>query len=295
MAYNPFEEKYIARITKNESADNPQRRALFDRSYREMANVLESARIRERDFLGMYALERIEEDLRYVKERKRDSKVEFKEEEEARKLAVISEGLFFQGGNKYGWLGDGARVIKTSEYDDWKNGVDGIIEFKGDDEKVAHTAWGVDVTYGVGGTLEKKFRIIMRNIEKGDLAFIKYFKSGDFKGERGNVPRVVVGAEKRHIMDVCACKDEAMLLRHPYQTLQLKEMQLEFEAFAAYALKKGKEGIAGVFRVEERRIRRILQEKIVKYGRIPEDLLEDKVFKAIIRELKKFHPEMLWD
>ena len=297
MVYNPFEGKIVLGIAKKESVRSLHERALFERSYKEMARTLNGARIKERDFEDKYTSPQVEEDLVYVKERKRDSETELtREEEEARKLAVIAEGLFFRGGNEWGWLGKDARIIKTSEYDDWKNGVDGIIEFKGeeDDERVSHTAYGVDVTYGGRSTVRKKFQIVKREIEMGNLAKVKYFQSGSFKGERWDVPRIVIGAEKKHIMEILALGDKDAVRRHPYQTLMLKIMQLQFESLAAYALEKDKIALAEAFRSEEKRIRRVLQQKIIEHGRIPERLIEDKVVRAICAELKEFNPKISW-
>jgi len=282
MAYNPHEKTFISNIEDAKSG------ALFERAFREVEALLNSNKIRVEDFRDIYGEERVRHALDYVAKREKEREGEDPSTREARKLALMCEGLVYKGGNEYGWFGENARIIKTSDYDDWK-GVDGVIEFRSDDERTAHTAFGVDVTYGADSTVGKKFDAIRRDIEGGKLSVVEYFKSGNFRGELSLVPRVVVGAEKKHVLQIFGESDSGKLSRHPYQLLQLREMRLQLEAFARFAKKNNQQEVAAVLERDGEIVRKLAQQKSVAGGiRLTEELKNDKVFLAIQKELEKF-------
>ncbi|MBI4118123.1 MAG: hypothetical protein HY455_01095 [Parcubacteria group bacterium] len=285
MTFNPFEE----RGTRGREQMNAVERALLERAHKEAALILNSTKIKPEDFKGLYDADRIARDVAYVKEKQLQFEADTDEgRREAKRLAVIFEGIFHKGASEFGWLGEGARVIKTSDVDDIRHGVDGIIEFDREDTGMDHLAIGVDVTYS--GQLADKFRKIRADIENGTLPTIEYFRSGNYRGELENVPRVVVGAEQPHIIQLC--KDifldpkPEQLSRHPFQMLQLRQMRLQLEAFADYAAKLKRGPIEQVYRRDAEIVRKILQQKSVAGGIRLGDWENDRVFAAIQRELE---------
>lgn len=98
------------------------------------------------------------------------------------------------------WMGETARVIVPSRYDDIVGGVDGIVEFD-DETSKTHLVLAVDVTESELG-LNRKFEKINETIRKGSLSRVKYFRSGNMRGELTLVPRVVIGADRKSMDEV---------------------------------------------------------------------------------------------
>ncbi|MBI5742462.1 MAG: hypothetical protein HZA25_01310 [Candidatus Niyogibacteria bacterium] len=92
------------------------------------------------------------------------------------------------------WLGPEAMTVRTSKFDDIKNGVDFMIRFP-DGPDIA-----VDVTASFD-QLPKKFNRVKREIDQGRLADLKYFydEMTDERGPLKDIPRVVVAADGRTI------------------------------------------------------------------------------------------------
>ncbi|MDP3726197.1 MAG: hypothetical protein Q8R36_03290, partial [bacterium] len=226
MAFNSFEEKMLGKIERDDSSEH----ALLKRALIEARRILEQNKINPSDFRDIFNPNKIAEDLAYVEDMERVfAEIGTLEGREAKKLALIFEGVFHTGAHKYKWLGNGVRVIKTSDVDDLRNGVDGIIEFQKEGSATERLAIGVDVTYS--NQLREKFKKIKESIERGELSTIEYFHSGGFKGKLSDIPRVVVGVERRHLIKLCRDifikTDEKRLARHPFQILQLKQIRLQ--------------------------------------------------------------------
>jgi hypothetical protein len=99
-------------------------------------------------------------------------------------------------------MGPNASVIIPSRFDDIANGIDSIVEFK-QRQTTSHLALAIDVTKSKE-SLSKKFERIRNSIKTGDLSRARYFrsKSGGFRGELSNIPRVVVGAAHPAVEDI---------------------------------------------------------------------------------------------
>ncbi len=285
MALNPHEGKLLREIENSNLAEQ----ALLDRALREINDMLEGEKIDPNDFLDIYDKDTIAAHLAYVEDRNRVfMENATKERLEAKNLALLFEGIFHRGAHKYGWLGEGTSIIKTSDFDDWYHGVDGIIEFEYQKKKTDHLAIGIDVTYSI--SLKEKFEKIKNDIRHGELPTIQYFRSGNFRGELSKIPRVVVGAERSHLIKLCKDlfvePDEKRLVKHPFQVLQLKQMRLQLDAFAAYARNLGKDDIAEVYERDAEIVREILQKKSVGESVRMGEWEEDRVFQAIKKELE---------
>ena len=283
---NPFEESFFRGI---KSGDKLGEHALLTRALQEISKALENDKINPVDFQDIYSRDKIAADLAYVEEMRRAfEKNATPESKESKRLATIFEGIFHTGARDYGWLGENARVIKTSDFDDMHCGVDGIVEFEEPGKNTGHLAVGIDVTYST--QLAEKFRKIKDDIKNGKPPVIKYFRSGNFRGELSKIPRVIVGAERSNLIRLCSDlfiePDKKRLTRHPFQMLQLKQVLLELSAFAEYARNLGKDDIAEVYRRDAEIIRRILQKKIITQGVRMGEWENDRVFQAIRKELE---------
>src|SRR3989344_1880873 len=102
-----------------------------DNFYAKSEKIISQDAISLDDFKDHYGEDVIKEDERYVDQMERKFKQEdTPEKREVLKLATIFEALIHKHIKESDWLGSNASSIKTSRYDDIKNGIDNIVEFK---------------------------------------------------------------------------------------------------------------------------------------------------------------------
>lgn len=265
----------------------------IDAAYRVAERSLRKEELKLKDFEDLYGKENVDRDREEIAR----LEIEFQkgltpENEQTQRLARTFEGIFHDEAELSEWLGPNASTIKTSRYDDVKNGVDSIAEFRESDSSASWLALGIDVTFS--SDLTKKFDRIKTEIDRGTLAEVKYFSSEHLhiRGEMKNIPRVVVGADTRTIKQLAELwleKDKDALKAlgaHPVQFQILEEMLLELKTFADYAEKKGKHELAAAYEKAIRTVSGILDEKRTTI----EDTGErDSVFEGINDNLKRFY------
>lgn len=246
-----------------------------------------------------YSLERVQKDMDYANELEQA----FREQNIANanlgararwemlmKLGKVFEAIvLFNGDNE--WFGKNARVIVPSRYDDIVHGVDGIVEFEGEKNFFSHLALGIDMT--VSTDVNRKMKKILQDIDRGELTMMSYFHSErqHFKGEKRNIPRVIVGADRQtmHDLTVTWMKEEGMIAdftKHPMQIQMLDGIVWQLEAFAAYAEKKNKPALVEIYRNDLAIIREVLSEKQEVFGASKVDRMrkiasEDLVYRRI--------------
>ncbi len=111
---------------------------------------------------------------------------------ETKILSMQSELIFKEYFEE--WYEDRLTVEIATEYDDYKNHVDEIIEIEKDAEILGA---GVDVTLSTNESLGKKLARVKRKIESGELGEIKYnwsFKTGKWS-KVNNIPNVVIALD----------------------------------------------------------------------------------------------------
>ena len=162
------------------------------------------------------------------------------------------------------WLGPDVTTIKCSRFDDIRNGIDSLAEFRETDTAASYLGLAIDVTTAQEFT--KKFEKIKQEIERGKLGRVKYFASEhtNIRGEFSNVPKVVVGADRdtvKLLANLCIEKDKKALALHPVQFQILEEIILELGAFEKYARQKGKDDLASVYEKTGKLVQEILNNK----------------------------------
>lgn len=159
-----------------------------------------------------------------------------------RAYTTIFEGLWHDQAGK-GWLGPEATAFRPTRFDDIKNGVDSIVEFRKSNNEASHLAFAIDVTYSTDIGVKKKVERIGWEIRHGRMAEVKYFNSEalGFMGLLKNVPRVVIGVEKRHIDRMAQLwidgKDQE-LAEDPVQVVVLEQIKMQLAAYRALAERK---------------------------------------------------------
>ncbi len=90
---------------------------------------------------------------------------------------------------------------KTSEYDDVKNGVDFIAEYKNPNDPSAYVALAMDASFSMSPALiGKKMDKSLLDIKHQHLSEVKYFQFDERTSEaKLGIPRVVVGADEDRV------------------------------------------------------------------------------------------------
>jgi hypothetical protein len=217
---------------------SPEMPAKLDSAYAKADRVAEEFALNVKSFIhedesgsnrGM-----VENDLRYVEERKRNFEGLGSPEY---KLAKGLEAALYERVNNDRWFGDRAKMIMPSEYDDLKNGIDGILEFQEGVGAKSHLGLAVDITYSQNPV--KKFEIIKEQIDDGRLGLVKYFRSPDktYEGRLLNLPRTILVLNAADATRVVRNWDEGMSDEgNEFRGLILRQLEIQLTAYQQYAL-----------------------------------------------------------
>lgn len=154
------------------------------------------------------------------------------------------EGVLIDQIENNAWLGDGWEVYPTSEYDDYKNGIDAVMVKSPEEADNQYLGLSFDVTFTSNTkVLEKKLHSIKEVIRNGKLPSIKYFKGGDDQPLHQSLPlpKVVLGsryasAEKVIRTWMGSDKDRnKKLANDPMQVKLLLETLYQLRYFYEYA------------------------------------------------------------
>lgn len=183
-----------------------------------------------------------------ISELKSETQENFKLSKEYRKISEYLEALFYEKlGGKDGWIPD-AIVWKTSEYDDYVNGIDFVVETKD-----KNLALATDITFSQNKSLEGKLNKIKANIDSGTLPNLTFYDSND--PDKRPMPRVVIAVEREKVVKVLKLWSdtennetfEKLLNRHPLRAKTMLELEMQLESFAVYAKNVGHREIASAY------------------------------------------------
>ncbi len=131
----------------NHFEDRLVRNIDVDRFYEEAEREINSKRFNVDDFRDHYGEEAVEKDKRYIEEnRERLDLVKSPEKLEAWKNATVFEASIDRCIEKAGWLGPDNTVLKSSDFDDIKNGIDTIVESREGKSSASYLGLAIDVT-----------------------------------------------------------------------------------------------------------------------------------------------------
>jgi len=236
-------------------------------------------RIDPHDFMDLYGSQGIREDLQAVVEHEKIFSAGYTHTEQG-KSSLIFEAIMDEGIALHDWFGPDADTIRPSRFDDVFNGIDSITEFQ-KEEGASHLALAIDVTFDPN--IKNKIEKIARGVEHGELTHVKYFKSDhmNFRGELRNVPKVIVGADKRTIKELADLwvTDRKALAKHPIQFKVLEEIQFQLSAFEHYAERNRQSGVAGIYRKARIIVEKIMEEKGIIISE--KEFRDDTVFSAL--------------
>lgn len=272
---------------------------------------IEKQRITLDDFAGksFAGSDVLLEDGKKVAERRRkirtDREKTFTENPE--KVYAQDRGRLSELANIYGlksgsWAGENTDIIIASDFDDYFNGVDCILEL----DDMHQVAIGIDTTISRSQIVEKikNIRDRMLDGKEGKLTTVKYFKSKDTRATLENVPLTVIGVdsatnaelaeliydmemldEQHSPNEIAEAKNK--LKKHGAQFKFLFEIEMQLGAFGKFAAAHGKMEIAEKLKAMHSRIQKIIADKANRKKEIKDNMLaearKDELFQAIER------------
>jgi len=289
-----FEDRMVANIDRKRKNREEMPRFMIDAHKRAKSEILNNREyaIQSTDFVDLYGEKNVELDMLKVlqleKKFAKNDKSSF--EKNSKMTAEVFEAIVLMHSELSEWLGN-AHTLKTSRYDDYINKTDLIAEWQ-HEGGTRHLALAVDVTFGKVA-IEKKMTQIKEEIERDELGEVKYHRSDfdDSRGERKNVPRVVIGISKENVEQLAQLwmqNDNKSLGIHPVQRVILAEIQMQLETMKEYAERNGKERAV---RAYERALNIVEglheQKENIPFG----DLRDDPVFSEIQHTTERLFEE----
>lgn len=199
-----------------------------------------------------FSPDEIERDRKKVADKKRESPDQLHDMYNKKRADALEIIVTFFG-KTMDWFGQDAYISRASEYDDWFNGVDGVIEIEFDDGN-EHIAIVIDASMsGDPEVLNKKMNSNTEKVLHPEQSEVKYFVSAK-DGKRGSISMaipVVIGIDGNHTNDLIIAaasmltnreKDgktfslsdapSPVLERHPCQFVFLDEIIAQLDGYA---------------------------------------------------------------
>ncbi len=267
-----------------------------EQAYAQATTMRKEAAIDPEEFRDLYGDAALKFDADYVEEHEQKFlNEETPQSREDKKLATIFEGVWQDMASK-GWLGKDAEAITPTRYDDIKNGIDSIVEFRKGPRAAAHLALGIDVTFST--RLGHKLERATFELKKNKLAEVKYFHSEHMgiKKRLKDVPRVVIGLERAQVDRLAKSwiGNAETLKDDPMQVVLLDEIKMQLGAFKKYAERIGQKGVLPHYEAMEKIVDGLLAEKsdlrASKGAEIDEIKKRDRVYRALEDFLKYLNP-----
>ena len=153
----------------------------------------------------------------------------------------LFEALMLWNGEQNGWLGWDARVLKTSKFDDYVNGIDLIVEFQKEEVEKNILGLALDVTFSSHpDNVTKKFSRILTQLERGHLMPLKYYE-GEGRGDH-EVAEAIVAVSRDSVREVGRLtweeKKHKTVSEHPIQLRILTQIVEQMDIYAEYARAK---------------------------------------------------------
>jgi len=267
----------------NDSIDrrNPGEHPVIVEMHPKAVEVLKDDAIDPKHFYEHFGQEAVEKDKTYIER----LKAKF-ENDESKKAAEVLEAIIYLHSELSEWLGPNVETIRPTEYDDIVNKVDLIAEFNSENSP-KHLALGVDVTFG-SNSLMDKINGIKNEIDRDELAKVKYFESHGFIGSLRQVPRVVVGVEKDTVIELAGLwmrKENKQLGDHPARNIIMTQIIEQLTTFRNYAEHHGKVGALKSYNQALETLKP-LQAELKALDKVRREFIQtDKVYQSIHNEI----------
>jgi len=272
----------------------------LERIHKKALEALDRSKFQEENFIdpiGPYSKDAVERDLQLVEKREESFKARETAESRANKqLADIFEAIVLEHGELSEWFGENAVTFKTSNYDDYENGVDTIIEFQDPDTRSAsYLGLAADITFT--GDLTKKFDNLKKQIENGRLARVKYFHSEhmNIHGQLSKLPEVIIGAHRNTVLELAEhwiAGENKQLASHKIQIMILRQMSDQLKTFALYSESINQNEAAKIYAERLAVVNEILDQKQALNIKLGYEVNEDPVHFEMMMFLTRWRDSM---
>ncbi len=225
-------------------------------------------KLNEKDFGDVFSEKEIEEDLKSTQKLKEKfkeyinnlSNEKIEEIENSKKRSEALEIIIASEGESNNWFGENAYLTKATEYDDFMNGTDDILEIDAQGttiDKIQRVALAIDASmktdhYSIKSKINRNIKKITT---KESQSGIKYFQSAvdNYKGKLKNIIPVVIGIEGEttdELIDLCAQliklksnqektdsekrlfkETQENIAKHPAQFIFLEEIKMQLNMY----------------------------------------------------------------
>ncbi|HWC57575.1 MAG TPA: hypothetical protein VG621_01310 [Candidatus Paceibacterota bacterium] len=225
-----------------------------------------------------------------ISEMKSEIEENFALSKEYRQASEYLEALFYNKlGGRDGWIPN-ALVWKTSEYDDYVNGIDFVVE--SEDRELA---LGTDVTFSHSRALVSKLNRIKKQIDTGELPQLTFYDP--VKMTDRPLPRAVIAVEREKIIKALKLWADSehnegfehLLRNHPLRAKTMLELEMQLESFAVYAKNIGRREIASSYNDLLSQIQLLIidhEETIKNYRELIDDDLAYQTIASFCESLK---------
>jgi hypothetical protein len=272
--------------SKNLRERDPYSEEVLTKLYQKAEKKIEPYRPNPKDFRDIYSTS-VDTDMAEVarlesiyKEQSDEMDAYFRQKKEIKdKIAYIAE--FIIGDQLSGeWLAGKGNCTPTSKFDDYKNGVDMVIEFPQEESPNKYLGLGIDITTSKDATdIRKKLdRILKNDVLRDSTTEIKYFESEEIK-RAISVPRVIIALQDDQIKSLFTQEDrnnKQALAEHKAHLIILYQLQQQCTTFFKIAHRKDAEKAQQMYGRAQQMITEIIQEKQALFAENP-TLLQDDV------------------
>lgn len=180
------------------------------------------------------------EDLKFIKEREGDAMKNDSLEQKLNYVRVKTFEALLSTAMELHWM-PGTFVTETSDYDDWKNGADAVLEM-GSLKTVIDFTCQRDKE-----KLHEKLQRAFLKIDRGDMGSVKYFKSQADKKKHAliRLPVVIVGlsaATVRELLNLYMAGKKKELESHWAKSAIAEEILAQIKKFKEYINNNGRTG-----------------------------------------------------
>lgn len=202
------------------------------------------------DGFEAYSKEEIEKDKKELERLKSIWKEEETTSKFKKDLSSVFEGAIFDLIEANNFLGENSRIVPASEWDDIKNGVDGVFVFDNvEEEEDFYGGIEVDVTFASEDESSSKYKSIEKKVESikecirgGILPTLKYFRDPKTNEHKiVSLPKVVIGIQQSsaeglvRLWGSASGQDKERLKNHPIQSKIIWELLTQLEYFFGYS------------------------------------------------------------
>lgn len=288
--------------SKNLLVRDPYSKEVLSKLYQKAEKKIEPYRPDPNDFRDIYGAE-VDADIAevsrldgYFKEDSEKMDEFYREKKEVKdKIAYIAE--FIIANQLSGdWLSGKGICTPTSKWDDYKRGVDMVVEFPDEDLPNKYLGLGIDITTtkDKSDIVKKLDKILENDVLHDRITKIKYYESEDTK-RAISVPKTIIALSDEQARSLFEEEDKSNaeeLALHKAQLIILYQLQQQCTTFCRIAHRKNSEKAQQIYGQAQRIITEIIQEKSALFEQNPTLLQNDPSTMEIWRYCTQKEEEM---